>query len=240
MLSQGIIYSAAGQQYIQEAICSALSSYRFNKIPHIIYCDNLPPSGHGGIHYIQFERGANPYLDKIRNMSKSPFLETLFLDTDTYVTGGLSELFELTRRFEISAAHAPSYTKCADSSCDALHDFNTGVLAFPTSREVQKFLRTWHNLYRDWLWNPPFIDAGDSSGIADQPAFRRCILDSDIKVYVLPPEFNYRTTSPGRLVGQAKILHGRSSHYASLSMILNRDVGKARIFDEFPLDWAPS
>src|SRR5690348_11543017 len=110
--SRGIIYSATGKQFVAEAVISARSSLRFNPVAHLIFCDVLPTEKIEGIDFIRFEPSSSPHLDKIRNISRMPFENTIYLDTDTYVIANIEELFDLLRRFDLAAAHAPGYTKC--------------------------------------------------------------------------------------------------------------------------------
>jgi hypothetical protein len=235
--SRGIIYSATGEKYLQEAIQSAISSRRFNKIPHVIFCDVVPDLKPEGVSYVKFEKGDNPYADKIRNMLASPFDATIFLDSDTYVCGSIAELFDLMPRFDLAAAHAPGYTKCNDPMSPAFYDFNTGVVVFNRTQATDALLRRWLETYEEWMTNPPFKGAGSPDGFADQPAFRRCVLESEVAVYILPPEYNYRTVFPGRLVGGVKILHGRAADYEALVKILNEEIC-VRTFAAFAKGWS--
>jgi hypothetical protein len=229
---RGILYSATGPRFVAEAVESAASSLRFNAIPHLIFCD-VPPEGAvpDGVECSPFERCGNAFLDKIKNMRRSPFVETLFMDTDTYVAGNLDDVFELLSRFDVAAAHAPGYTKCDDrGQSEAFYEFNTGVIAFRKTPAVEAFLEAWDRQHAAWRANPPFVLLGK-----DQSAFRRVLWDSALAFYVLSPEYNYRSIFPGRLVGRAKVIHGRSADYAKLEAHLNAATGP-RVFPAFPPD----
>ena len=67
----------------------------------------------------------------------------------------------------------------------------------------------------------------------DQPAFRRALWESTLSFYVLSSEWNCRTIYPGRLVGQARILHGRHADPERLAAALNARPG-IRLFLGFP------
>ena len=108
---RGIICSATGRRYVTEAISSAQSSLRFNRVPHLIFCDQIQIEKVEGIDFVKFETCGNAFLDKIRNISQTPFERTIFLDTDTCVIANIGELFDLLQRFDVAAAHAPGYTK---------------------------------------------------------------------------------------------------------------------------------
>ena len=77
-------------------------------------------------------------------MKNSPFAETLFLDTDTYVCGELSELFELLAQFDIAMTldrryydDFPKDVGVPGSFCE----FNRGVVAFRSSERMQAMLQ---------------------------------------------------------------------------------------------------
>jgi len=228
----GIIYSAAGERFVAEAIASAKSSLRFNRVPHVIFCNPVPAKTAEGIDLIRYEPDTDPHLDKIHNISNFPFERTIYLDCDTYVTGNIDELFDLLNRFDVAAAHAPGYTKHADrGQSEAFYDFNTGVIAIRKVPSTAKFLANWASLHARWLKAPPF-----NIHAQDQAAFRRALWESRLSLYVLSPEYNYRSIFPGRLVGQAKIIHGRSTNYEKLAANLNAVAGP-RVLREFPPEW---
>jgi hypothetical protein len=231
---RGIIYSATGAAHIAEAIASAASSLRYNDLPHLIFCNQLPNLTPASIEFRAFSASGNPYLDKINNIRCSPFEQTLFLDTDTFITANISELFDLMLRFDIAAAHVPGYTKCDDQGqSEAFYDFNTGVIAYRSTDATAEFLSNWAQLCERWLKQPPFR----LTGKWDQAPFRRALWESSLSLYVLTPEYNYRSIFPGRLVGKAKIIHGRSTNYEQLAAYLNAQDGP-RTFLRFSPDWA--
>ena len=179
MLSRGIVYPVTGQNYMAEAIASAKSSMRFNPVPHLVFCDTPPTKPNERLDFVLFVRSGNPFLDKVRNMARTPFGQTLFLDTDTYVTDNIDELFDLLSRFDVAAAHAPAYTKCDDrGQSEAFYDFNTGVIPYRNTVAVAEFLASWAQLYERWSQSPPF----SLFGIEDQPPFRRALWKSSLSL----------------------------------------------------------
>src|SRR5262245_17176068 len=105
--SRGIIYSATGERFVAEAVNSARSSLRFNPVPHLIFCDAVPAQKIEGVKFVPSEPCGDPFRDKIHSIRRLPFDQTIFLDTDTYVTANIDELFDLLNRFDVAAAHAP-------------------------------------------------------------------------------------------------------------------------------------
>jgi hypothetical protein len=229
---RGIIYSATGQKYLAEAINSAQSSLRLNSVPHLIFCSETPKCKIEGIEFMRFNSSGEPYLDKICNITETPFEQTIFLDTDTYVLSNLDDLFDLLKRFDIAVSHTPGYFKCQDvGQSEAFSDFNTGVIPFRRNAEVIHFLQSWCELYERWIKAPIFAPFAH-----DQPAFRRALWESPLLFYILSAEYNYRTIVPGRLVGCARIVHGRCMNYQAVAAHINRNIGP-RIFERFPSDF---
>jgi hypothetical protein len=231
MAQRGIIYSATGAGYITEAINSAKSSLRFNHIPHLIFCDAIPAEKIDGVEFIPIQSCGDPFGDKIRSIYRLPFDQTIFLDGDTYLTANIDDVFDLLNRFEVTAAHAPAYTKGGDrGQSEAFYDFNTGVIGLRRTASVLQFLARWIEIDDQWTRSLPFY-----SPARDQSSFRRAIWESVVSFYVLGPEYNYRSVYPGRLVGRAKIIHGRSTNYEKLAAHLNAKTG-ARSFEAFSAD----
>jgi len=233
VFQRGIVYSATGERFVGEAINSAKSSLRFNKVPHFIFCDVEPGEPIEGVTFSRFAPCGNPLLDRIRNICQAPFKRVIYLDTDTYVIDNIEELFDLLERFDVAVAHAPGYVKCDDNGqSEAFNDFNAGVIVFRKSPGVHALLAHWRDIYESWTKTPPF----NLQGKEDQPALRRALWESSVSLYVLGPEYNYRSVFPGRLIGRAKIIHGRSTNYEKLAAYVNAVI-EPRVFKRFPPDW---
>src|SRR5579859_6488757 len=108
-MSRGIVYCAQGERHFLEALASAKSSLQHNAVPHVIFSDRELGGPIPGID-VRTQHGCGlPFADKIDAMTRSPFAQTIYLDTDTFVAAEITELFELLERFDIAAAHAPAY-----------------------------------------------------------------------------------------------------------------------------------
>jgi hypothetical protein len=91
-------------------------------------------------------------------------------------------------------------------------------------------LETWAYIQERWAASPPF-----PQNTRDQHALRRALWQSPVSLYVIGPEYNYRTPYPGRLVGPVKVLHGRCRDPEAVVASLNADIGP-RTFGPFPVD----
>lgn len=213
-LKKGFIFVATGSEYVQEAKSAAISVKRFHPNDKLtLYTDQKTTSlePFDSIEYIQ--KSGNGFLDKIICMSRSPYKKTVFMDTDTRMIASCSELFEILDNFPIAAAHAPGYKGIPDPQiCDAFYEFNTGVVAFRNSQEIFTLFDIWAEYYR----NTPVI-----KGAEDQPAFRWTVWKLKIPIFVLPPEYNYRTMFPAFFRDKVKIIHGRVENYDQLAANIN-------------------
>jgi hypothetical protein len=166
---------------------------------------------------------------KIPHISASPYNETLFLDSDTYVCGDLTQLFALTDAFDLAAAHAPMRAIYeVEGVPDSFPEFNTGVIVFRRSPDVQAVLSSWADLFSRYLerlhddairWLHPADRRWHA--LNDQGAFREALYRSRLRLTTLPPEYNCRFTVPGFVDGPVRILHGRGLHLPSVAVAIN-------------------
>lgn len=221
----GIVYSCAGDASVAEALRSASSSLAHNRVPHLLF-SSIDVDAEPGLSVVRFEPSANPYLDKIANMSRSPFARTIYLDTDTFVVDEIVHMLRLLDRYDLAAAYAPAHRGAPDPAVPAaFYEFNTGVLAWRASERMTTFMRAWHETYASWLRETPFPGAGLAARRADQPAFRRCAWEQDVRLFVLPPEYNFRLGEPGTAVERVRVLHGRRPEYEQLAARINAKQG---------------
>jgi hypothetical protein len=231
--AEGIIYSCSGDFYVGEALRSARSSLRHNPVPHLMFTSGEGDSA-DGVSFAHFEPSQNPYADKIANIRRSPFERTIYLDSDTYVVDRIVEVLQLLDNYDLAVAYAPAYRGLDDPAVPpAFYEFNTGVLAWRASDRVAAFLRSWEETYLAWLTDEPFPGASKASNSrrADQPAFRRCAWEHEMRVFVLAPEYNFRLGFPTTVVDRVHVIHGEHADYDALS---------ARVNDrEQPRSWPP-
>jgi hypothetical protein len=219
----GILYSGTGEYHVGEAIRSARSSLRHNPLPHLLF-SSLDVQGVEGLSSARFEPSGNPYVDKIANMRRSPFERTIYLDSDTFVVDEIAHLLRLLDRYDMAVAYASAYRGLPDPEVpDAFYEFNTGVLAWRSSDRMGAFMCSWQETYLAWLRHEPFLGAQKASqgGRADQPAFRRCAWQHDVRVFVLAPEYNFRTGYPTAVADRVRVIHGEHKDFESLAARIN-------------------
>ncbi|SDJ68101.1 glycosyltransferase family protein [Natronorubrum texcoconense] len=237
--NRGVVYIATGEDYIKEAKNSARSIK--SCMPDInisLFTDTDKDITHfDNIYSIENSRG--DYGDSIVQPEMLCYDRTLFIDTDTYITENISDVFHLLDEFDVAAAHNPGSRTTPENQGypdqnvpESFPLYNTGVLALKRNDAVCELLIDWESIYQEHI--------SKSKSALNQPAFREALYHSDVHVATLPSEYNCRirySGSTGFLSSNAKIVHGR--HPESLSKIadlLNSKSGM-RVFSykDYPL-----
>ena len=233
----GILYSVSGMGYLAEALLSARSSLRFNRVPHVIFSDleyEVPAIDADLLSVRLYDPSGDPFADKIANLARAPFQRSIFLDSDTYVTGELISLLDLLERFDMAAAFAPGYRGREDREVPvSFYEFNVGVLAWRGNDATRGFFADWLETYERFTRERPFPTIARHHGGYEQPAFRRCAWRGAVRICTLGPEYNYRPRRPGSAVEQVRVIHGRYPDYDRVEAMLNGHRGP-RSFDEIP------
>ncbi len=152
-MSNGVIYvSAFSALHLSECIYSAKSLKRKNPSLSITLFTDAPdkvtPKFFDEV--IKIDSSLHPLKLKVDCMEKTPYHNTLFLDTDTKVEDSLSPLFDLIRNVDLVIARAPKtlYQNGRFHLVDFYHetDFNTGVVGYKMSKEGRDFIRAWNKV----------------------------------------------------------------------------------------------
>lgn len=200
-MSVGVVYVALGEAYVAEATVSALSLKERcrRELPITLFTDcEVKHPAFDEVVRLNI-RSENALLEKIQILGMSPYRVTLFLDTDTYITGDLADLLELSAHFDLAAAHAPGRTTAPAPDVPAsFPEFNTGVLLFGGNVSLAQWCDHWATLYHLYGYTH-----------YNQPSFRILTYRSRLRIATLPPEYNCRFLFTGFLFDRVRILHGR-------------------------------
>ncbi len=224
-----VLYAVYGSEnYLAEAMRSARSlRARGGDFEIVVY--TTPESAQGletrvfdRVEIVEFKRRANMRIDfalKLHAITNGLSSETLFLDSDTYVCGNLDAAWALLQRFDVLACHAPYRRRFRyenyrepDFVSDVPAGFcemNTGVIFLRDNNRTRSMVQAWANLYAQ----------APLSG--DQYLFMDAVYNSDVNLYVLPSEYNYRFTIPGFASDDVKIVHAHHQHPKQIAAQLN-------------------
>jgi len=234
--SRGIVYVATGRKFVDEALLSVRSAKKYMPdIPVCLFTDvedvaaASPPAGVDRVCLLQ--EVTQSCRDKIKPLADSPYEKTLFLDTDTYLCQAVYDLFVLLDRFDMALAQAPDRCQYRLPHLpDCFSELNSGVIAFRKNDRTQTVLARWEETFLRML-------ADDLGSYRDQHSLRDTLFRSDVHLFILPPEYNFRTIGPnfaGRH-SKVKILHGRHADLERVAARLNRSPERARVFLASPL-----
>lgn len=227
---RGIYYIASGDKYRNEAITAIKRTKEIMPNIPIALCTDAYDSAFSTIdHLIIMQNPKYCFLDKVSNYFNSPFEQTIFLDTDTYIVDSIESLFALLNRFDIAAPHAPIDDYEFVEMIDCFTEMNSGVIAYNKNNKTSNLFKVYEQHY---LRSLAYCKKIYNDIPPDQPSFRYAVYNSDVGFCFLPHEYNCMLDFPCFLSGQVHILHG---HYDMMEMrrkekMINASI-KNRLYD---------
>ena len=154
-------------------------------------------------------------------MARSPFLRTIYLDSDTLILGDLDPLFDLMEAFDLALAHEPTRGWDYETSAPGpFVELNTGVVVFRKSPQMEAFFADWKNRYYLMRDRKSLKNRRD-----DQPSFRETLwFHRNLRHATLTTEFHLITGKGASTAWHVKLLHGRDD-LPRIASIINRDLG---------------
>jgi hypothetical protein len=157
---------------------------------------------------IRVEGSQDAFYDKTLFFQQTPYERTIFIDADIYVAEPVPELFTILDHFDFAATHEEylntdwwnRYPR--PDIPPSFPEFNTGILAYRRSPQMDSVLKDWSALYQSFLEKHP------GQEINDQPFFRAAVYSNEVRIATLTREYNCKFRGQGYLNGRVKILHG--------------------------------
>jgi hypothetical protein len=230
---RGIVYVALGEAFVREAQLSAASLKRQHPGAQVTLFTDAPIASDLFDRIIPVfpapQTLAEKKLAKVAYLAQSPYAQTLYLDTDTYICGDILGLFELLDHYDLAfrpaGAHYyrhewPVLGNTMERLPAHFPQPSAGVLVFRKSPAVEAFFRLWVELFQRDQHTAEL--AGSTLTIGDQGSCREALYLSHLKVWSVPTEFNCMFNWPGYLFGPVRILHGRHRDLAAMAAFMNR------------------
>lgn len=181
---RGVVYIVTGAAHTEAARQSALSVRATNPgLAVALFSDVAAPGD-------AFDRVlpiADPHIrSKVDYLPRTPFAETLYLDSDTRVLGRLDDLFDVLARFDLAIAQRSRVRpnrKRAQWRFEvpaAFPEHNGGVILYRSSPAALGFLEAWRAAY---------AEAGFG---VDQITLRELLWSTELRFAVLPQRYNCR------------------------------------------------
>jgi|GEM_PF-742127 len=209
MGNRGVLYIAMGDGFFKEAELSAESLKKHNpELETCLITDEERESEF--FDQIKIEE-PNKGSDKIQYIDRSPFDQTLFLDTDTLIVDNITELFTLLEEFDIAMSQNPmrvSNNNFTGEKNDfknipvAFPELNGGIILFQNNEKFRQYSENVREFYRERQ-----EEYGEK--VMEQPVFRKELYESDLRLMILPPEYNCRLNYGGVVSEKVKIGHAR-------------------------------
>lgn len=199
VVTRGILYVATGIKYLEEAILSAESCKEHNNYPIALITDNADHKVPDGLFdHIIIKEATYSYRDKLL-LRYTPFVQTIFLDTDTLVVANLDDLFTLLNYREFGIHQADEgYEFSIPGISNAMPEFNTGVIAYKSTPNVKKLFEEWEASF-DHI---PEITQ-------DQYHLRKILYESDVRYAIFSTAYNFIIYYHNFVIQPVKIFHGR-------------------------------
>ncbi len=188
--SQGIFYIAFGDKYVSEAIHSAKSVRKVSNTPMSICCDTLPDDAKSLFDKVQIIKPEH-IRAKVDYLENTPYIRTLYLDSDTQVEEDISHLFDILDKYDVALTHdfarkrhrwseiIPEYAAIPEG----FSEYAGGVILYHKTRAVD-FTNKWKTYF--------YKNFKKTNGW-DQASLRIALWHSSCQTYALPTEYNVRS-----------------------------------------------
>lgn len=204
MTDRGFVYAATGRDFVTLARRSARALRRVHPEAEIdLFCDeDLEDPVFNRVH--RLERVSR--RPKMEALLRSRFERTLYMDADTMVVAPVEDMFDVLDQFDI--ALTAEQRRNDDRSVAQLPEapvpvafpvMNGGLIALRRNARTTRFITDWQT----WVH--------ERQQKFDQPSLRALLYRSDLRMHVLPPEYNVMFFGPFMRLGPAftapRILH---------------------------------
>jgi hypothetical protein len=225
MPGAGVVYVATGTRFVAEARVAAASMRAHNPGVRVCLVTDAVDGPAFWDDLVLVTDVAHGFRDKIL-MGLCPYERFVFLDTDTHIIGNLSDVFALLERFDFVAHQLFEGHDCPVAGIpDAFPEFNTGVLGFRRSAAVG-------GMFARWLQNYDAFYAQNAGGqyhysnASDQKSLRKTIYESELRLAVLGPEYNFVPHHVNFACAPVRVIHTRGDAFvADLTRRLNAQLG---------------
>jgi len=160
---------------------------------------------------------------KLSILKRMTWEKNLYLGSDiAALRPGIQDIFRLLDQFDVVVAHAPVRIASRGERDERLlelpecfPEMNCDLIAYRRSNSVGALLSEWERIYLENSIDHPH----------DQGAFRYLLFQSNLRLYILPPEYNCRNYefSPQAVILQRReAIPAYAKHYSHIADIYGR------------------
>lgn len=157
---------------------------------------------------------------KMRIYDYSPYQQTLYIDSDTYILDSPRSVFGVLDYFDMAMCPVAGDSEPVDlygHRITGLTPYNCGVILFKKSKEND---RCWY-LYNAYYREQRSLQKRRN----DQPYMMMAIANTKVRVHPLPRIYNARINRPISLFGKVVIAHGHTKDWGHVGRAINADEG---------------
>ena len=130
------------------------------------------------------------FRPKMEALRRSRFARTVYLDSDCIVVADVGDVFEILRRFDLAAVQHQrrnwplGRTPARTGAPPAFPQLVGAVIGIRRNDATSRLLEDWERVLRETV------------APKDQPILRDLLWDSDLRIHVLPLDYNVHTPAP--------------------------------------------
>lgn len=232
-VSNGVLYIAFGDQWVNETKESIRSLRKVSQIPIAVITDSAWSDGEQPDQFVLHE-AVPGFASKPKLMGLSPFEHTLFIDTDTMLTCDVAPVFGLLKHYDMGVHFFGPMLKIEpDLVCHP--QCNSGVILYKKNEGVLDVFRSWEAEYQAAIQGRV---AKDSRGFGDQRYLAIAIARSSVRAVHLDTYLNFTLWDVLVTWSPPMILHGRLPHMESIAKEINGKWNPSK--DWHPRLWMPN
>lgn len=219
-LYQGVVYIAFGDSYKKEARASIMSLRAVSSnLPVAVVTDeawNEDPLPE----YFVIREGSYGYNCKPKYLYKtSPFTETLYLDTDTYVARDIYPIFGLLQYYDIGVRFGGPQLN--ESPGLEFHtQCNSGVILFKKNERTQEAFDIWNRTYMETMERKKTTT--NSKGLNDQRYLASAIAVSRARPVHLAEYLNFTLFDTIATYSPPVVYHSRLAEVREIDRVMTR------------------
>ena len=216
----GYLYVANNPEHRREAVTSVRSLRKADPTAHatLVTDRRFEKVWDEFDRCVLLDKIAPKFGSKVQCISTEYYLNTLYLDTDTYICEDPSGLFALTEWFDVCATSDPAEVVVLHQP--GLVPYNTGVVLLGPCAD--KFLAEWRRFYFDETELTKVLKGHPAkTENTDQPSFLQALMHTGVKFLALPSTWNARYRFNTSFTGSVNIIHGNVIDYEALRKEMN-------------------
>lgn len=229
--TRGALYIAFGERYREEVRRSAESLRRVNSSFEVAVVGDRPWTGGFRPNHFVDRPAILSLACKSRYMGESPFEETLFLDTDTFVARDPLPLFGLLKHYDVCVPFGGAQFN-HPGGLDHQARACSGMILYRNTEAVRDVFRRWDEEYAAEAERLGY------SGQADERSLTIALAESRLRLGVLPPYVHLNVGTPSVFLSPPIVLHGREVDLATVSERIGGSWDQA--LDWHPRVWLPA